>query len=43
MIPNVLCDAANTDQGEEEIGPEGGISFTYWQAQRGDLQKAPLA
>ena len=33
----------STDQREEEIEPEGGISFTYSEVQRGDLQKAPLA
>ena len=33
----------SSDQGEEEIEPEGGVSFTYSQVQRGDLQKAPLA
>ena len=33
----------STDQGGEETDIEGGVSLTYSQIQRGDLQKAPLA
>ena len=33
----------STDQGEEDTDLEGGVSLTYSQVQKGDLQKAPLA